>query len=299
MAELPAISIIGPGKVGTALGVLCARAGWPLRAVAGRDLAKARAGTRAIALALRESLVRRASHPAPRSGSRLARLADLPLSPVEAARAGELVLLTVPDDAIGPLCRRLADAGAFRKGAIVAHCSGALGSDVLAPARDCGCHVGSMHPLQTFPTVEAALGKLPGSYFFIEGDPPVARTLSRLAVAVGGIPIRIAPQAKTLYHAAACVASNYLVTLMDAALQVGSAAGIAPAKLLRALEPLVRATVDNVFALGPARALTGPIARGDAQTVRRHQKALRRANPRLAALYAILARWTEDLAKRG
>jgi len=85
---------------------------------------------------------------------------------------------------------------------------------------------------------------------------------------------------------------------MDAALQVGSAAGIAPAKLLRALEPLVRATVDNIFSLGPARALTGPIARGDAKTVRRHLESLSHIDPGLRALYSVLARGAVRLARR-
>ena len=192
--SFPQSPIIGPGKVGTALGAPACGPGWPLRAVAGRTLAKARAGTKTIALAFRESRAWQASHPAPRSGLRLARLASLATSPGEAARAGELILLTVPDDAIGPLCRRLAGAGAFRKGGDRRTLFRALGSDVLAPAREAGSPVGSMHPLQTFPTVEAALGKLPGSYFFIEGDPSAARTPSRLAVAIGGIPVRIAPR---------------------------------------------------------------------------------------------------------
>jgi predicted short-subunit dehydrogenase-like oxidoreductase (DUF2520 family) len=223
------------------------------------------------------------------------------MSPPQAARSagpGELVLLTVPDDAIEGLCRRLASAGAFQPGAIVAHCSGALGSGVLQAAKDRGCHVGSLHPCQTFPTVPAAVAAMPGTYCFIEGDAPAAAALTRLARAIGGRPVRIAPGAKTLYHAAACAASNYLVTLMDFATDLGRAGGIGGQTLLRALAPLASATVDNVFRLGPAKALTGPIARGDERTVRGHLEAIRRAKPELASLYVALAGRTRLLAKR-
>jgi predicted short-subunit dehydrogenase-like oxidoreductase (DUF2520 family) len=305
MTKFPHISIIGPGKVGTAIAVLAARAGWPLRAVGGRNLARARRAVRAIkqekpgTVSKRRGTVPSFSpgfSPGPLGGSAL--LAKSSREASRAAGKGDLVLLTVPDDAIEGLCRRLAAAGAFRPGAIVAHCSGALGSDALAAAKACGCSVGSLHPCQTFPTVAAAVAAMPGAYCFIEGDAPAAAVLARLARAIGGRPVRIAPGAKALYHAAACAASNYLVALMDFALDLGEAGGIGGETLLRALAPLVRATVDNVFRLGPAKALTGPIARGDARTVRGHLAAIARTNPELSAIYTAMARRTLQLARR-
>jgi predicted short-subunit dehydrogenase-like oxidoreductase (DUF2520 family) len=294
VTKLPDISIIGPGKVGQTLGILACRAGWPVCAVAGRTLAGSRSGARAIHRAAATAVENAAAaRPVPRA-----------LSPLDAARAGGLLLLTVPDDAIEPLCGTLAAAGAFRRGGIVAHCSGALGSDVLRPAERAGCHVGSLHPLATFPTVPAAVAVLPGTYCFIEGDAKAAGTLSRLARAIGAKPIRIGPGVKALYHAAACVASNYLVTLMDVALEIGQAAGIGSGEFLRALGPLVRATVENALSLGPAKALTGPIARGDVRTVERHLEAIGLAGRRgkggadLAALYSTLAQRTVQLALR-
>jgi len=269
------ISIIGPGRVGTAIGVLAARAGLCVAAVAGRSRRRAKA-----------------------AAARIGRRTQA-LSPAGAAAAGELVLLTVPDDAIAPLCGRLARAKAFRCGAVVAHCSGALSSEVLLPAVEaCECRIGSMHPLQTFPTWQAAVKAMGGTCCFIEGDRLAVASLKRLASAIGGVPVRIEPQAKALYHAAAVVACNDLVALLDAAVAIGQAAGISQRRGLAALEPLVRATVDNVFAMGPAKALTGPVARGDLQTVRRHLAALRRAAPQLVRLYAALAEHAARLAVR-
>lgn len=275
MANLPEISIIGPGKVGTAIGVLAARAGWRVAAVAGRDSLAAR-----------------------RAAERIGGGANA-CAPAEAAGAAELVLLTVTDDAIGPLCRGLAAQKVFRRGASVAHCSGALAGDVLSAARDaCGCSVGSMHPLQTFPTVEAAVEKLPGAYFFIEGDDAAAARLASLATSIGGKAVRIAPQGKALYHAAAVTACNYLSALLDGACRLGEKAGIEPATCLSALAPLVRATVENVFSMGPAEALTGPIERGDVETVRRHIAAMRDCDGDLKSAYRAMGRLTVDLARR-
>jgi len=275
MTPAPDIAIIGAGKVGTALGLLAARAGHAIAAVASRSpLSAARAAERI-------------GHGATDCGLR------------HAAGAGHVVLLTVPDDAIGPLCRELAEAGAFSAGAVVAHCSGALGSDVLEAARQrCGCLVASCHPMQTFPDVDAAIRELPGSYCFLEGDDCAVEAMEALVRDVGCRPVRIPPQAKALHHAAAVTACNYMTAMLDAAAAIAVAAGIERATALAALAPLVRATIDNNLSMGPAEALTGPIARGDVQTVRRHVAALRGVDGRLLSLYAAAGLWTVDLARR-
>ena len=154
-SERPSIAIIGVGKVGTALGALAVRAGYHVTAVAGRNR-------------------RRTEEAASRIG------AEVPvLSPCEAAGRADLVLLAVPDDAIEASCHELVTARSFARGSLVAHCSGALSSECLAPARqELGCQVASFHPLQSFPTVEAALASLPGSYCFERGrrSPPWRRS---------------------------------------------------------------------------------------------------------------------------
>jgi len=281
------IVILGTGKVGTALGVLAARAGRRVVAVADADAAAARDAAKAIGAAAAEAAAAGAGAPSPPV-----------LSPADAAARGQVVLLTVPDEAIEGLCAELAAQGAFACGAVVAHCSGALGSDVLAVARDSGCRVGSMHPLQTFPSVEAAVGALPGSWYLCEGDEGAVAELSALAEAIGGRSGRIAPGGKALYHAAAATACNSLAALLDAAVAMAEAAGVGRDEALEAMAPLVRATVENVLAIGPEAALTGPVARGDAATVARHLDALAAAVPGLAELYRALALRTADLARR-
>lgn len=275
MQDVPDIAIVGPGRVGVALGMLAARAGLNVRAVAGRDASAARTAAGRIGAGVRAC------------------------DPGEAAGSADLVLLTVPDDAIADVCARLAEAGAFRRGAVVAHCSGGLDSSVLAPARNtCGCAIGSMHPLQTFPTADAAVERLPGSYCFIEGDERAAGTLEQLARAIGANPVPIDPPGKALHHTAAVTACNYLVTLLDAAGRLAETAGVDPETYRRALEPLMRTTLDNALSMGPERALTGPIVRGDVDTVRRHLAAIAGLDENTAALYRAAGRCTIDLAVR-
>ena len=274
-SERPSIAIIGAGKVGTAVGALAVRAGYRVTAVAGRDR-------------------RRTEQAASRIG------AEVPvLSPLEAAGRAELVLLTVPDDAIETSCDELVAARAFARGSLVAHCSGALSSECLDPARrELGCHVASFHPLQSFPTVEAALASLPGSYCFGEGDEAALAALEELGAAIGAHCVRIETRHKALYHAAAVMACNYLTGLLDAALALATTARIERRTAWQALEPLIRATVENISELGTEAALTGPIARGDTKTVAAHLAALDESAHELSGLYRALGSWTVDLALR-
>ena len=275
MAGLPDISILGPGKVGTAIGILAVRAGWPVVAVAGGGPGRAQAAAEAIG-----------------GGARACSLA-------EAAAAGRLVLLTVCDDAIAELCGSLATAGAFAPGAVVAHCCGALAGEVLASARArCRCAIGSMHPLQTFATVDSAVARMAGTFCFCEGDGSAVAVLERLAAAIGARAVRIDSGGKALYHAAAVMACNHLLALLDASAQLAAAGGVDRATWLAAVEPIVRATVDNAFRLGPAGALTGPVARGDVRTIARHAEALADCDRLVRELYAAAGQYTVALARR-
>jgi len=201
LKEKSTISIIGPGVVGKALARLASQVGYRIAAVAGGSQARS-------ALALARAVGASAMEPA------------------EAAAAGELVLLTVRDEAIGPLCGQLARAGALAHKPIVAHCCGAMGSEVLAPARQLGCAVGSMHPMQTFPDADAAIATLPGAYFFIEGTGLAATALEQLARDIGCQTGRINSADKPLYHAAAVMGANYLTTMLDAAFELFTQAGL-------------------------------------------------------------------------
>jgi predicted short-subunit dehydrogenase-like oxidoreductase (DUF2520 family) len=271
----PDLVIIGPGKVGTTLAVLAARAGYRIVGMAGRsaDRARAAAGMTGQNVVIAE--------------------------PVKVAALGGLVLLTVPDDSIAAVCKQLAEAKAFPADCILAHCSGALSSEILAPARAlCRARVGSLHPLQTFPDVQAGIDRFAGTYCFCEGDAQAVTELMVLAEELGGKPVEMSTQGKLLYHASAVLASNYLVGLMDAALATAGKAGIRGEDAAAALEPLVKATLMNIRNLGPAKALTGPIARGDWQLVERQYHDVRAADERLGDIYQAMGVWTVDVALR-
>ena len=274
MADLTDISIIGPGTVGVTLGVLAARAGVRVSAVGARRIERARAAAELIGGQAR------------------------PCDPAAAAGAAALVLMAVSDAAIEPLCGELARAGAFARGASVVHCSGVLSSDALGAARDCcGCGAASMHPLQTFATVDSALASFAGTHVFCEGDTSALGRVREFVGAVGGRYVEMPSTGKALYHAAAVTACNALAALVDAALAMFERAGIDRATALEAVGPMVRATGENIAAMGPARALTGPIARGDCMTLARHVQALADADPDVRQLYHAAARHTVTLAQ--
>ena len=211
---------------------------------------------------------------------------------------GQLVLITVPDDAISEVASALARAGAFTEGAAVIHCSGALTSEALAPARGCGCNVASMHPLQTFPSVESAIQGLAGAVCFCEGDGEAVQAAMQLAADIGTKAVQIDPAGKALYHAAAVMACNHMIAGIDAAAALAEAAGIDRQTYLDAAMPMIRAGIENVSTMGPAEALTGPVARGDAATIAKHLEAMENVPAELRQFYIAAARWTVDLAIR-
>ncbi len=268
------IAIIGAGVLGTSLGVLLRRAGHDIVAVASRTLRSAQAGASKIG----ETTV----------------VGDAGL----AALGADLVLLAVPDREIPAVAIQVAAGGALRRGAVVAHLSGALPAGVLAGVRAAGGWQGSLHPLQAFADVETALAALPGTFFFLEGDREAVEVLRTLVISVDGRPILLDSASKSLYHAAACAASNYVVTLVDYAAGLMVRAGVPQDLAIPALMPLVVGTVRNLEAVGLPGALTGPISRGDVGTVRSHLDALKRAPGDLVRVYVALARKTVELALR-
>ena len=186
-----------------------------------------------------------------------------------AVEDADMVLLAVSDSAIESVCTELASS--FKADAVVAHCSGALSSEILKAH---GGPTASMHPLQTFPNVEAALPKVKGTYAYCEGDESALPTIKALAQALGMQAVEIASKDKPLYHAAAVMACNNLVALMECALKLGEAANINRATMWQSLKPLIDATVENIDKHGTKEALTGPVARGDSATVSAHIAAI-------------------------
>ncbi len=269
----PDFAIVGAGRVGTALAVLLARAGYGFVGAASRSHGSAQAACEAVGRG------------------------EATTEPGEIVGLADLLFITTPDDAIRSTCRALAEIGALRRGCVVAHTSGAYSAELLAPLRSHRAAVGSLHPLQTFPTVDRAVEALPGSWCCIDGDPAAVEVLEHAATALDCRVMVIASEGKALYHAAAAVASNYLVTLEHAALKLDTAAGVEPRAAIESLLPLIKATVANIESVGIPQALTGPIARGDVETVRRHIEAIERKAPDLLGLYRLLGRETVEVAR--
>jgi predicted short-subunit dehydrogenase-like oxidoreductase (DUF2520 family) len=215
----------------------------------------------------------------------------------DAARPADVWMLAVTDDAIADVAEALAQSTPVA-GAVVFHCSGAKASDELDALRRAGAVVASVHPVRSFADPAAVAAAFDGTFCGVEGDAAALAILLPAFEAIGARPVRIDPAAKTVYHAAAVFASNYLVTVMDAALRAYEAAGV-PAEVARELaKPLATETLSNVLRLGPEAALSGPIARGDAATVARQHAAVTAWDGPTGALYDALATATWDLARR-
>jgi len=210
-----------------------------------------------------------------------------------ALRPAGLWLLTPPDAAIAPLATALAGTGLLRAGDVVCHCSGALPSSLLAPLRAAGAAVASVHPLKSFADPAAAAASFAGTWCTAEGDAEALQCLQPLFERLGARVARMDAAGKTLYHAAAVLMCNDLVALMEAGLRSAEAAGLAREAALAMFGPL-----DNVFRIGSVRALTGPVARGDAAVVARQHQALQALDPRLAEAYRALAAVALDLARQ-
>ncbi len=212
-------------------------------------------------------------------------------------RRADVYMLTVTDDQIAPACEALAAAVPLQ-GAVVFHCSGAMASDRLAAARAAGAHVASVHPIRSFADVDAVAAGFAGTFCGVEGDRQALDVLLPALAAIGAKAVPIDPAAKTVYHAAAVFASNYLVTVIDAALRAYQAAGIPESVARELARPLAVESMDNAFRLGAAPALTGPVARGDMATVQRQQDAVTAWDAATGQLYAALVPPTVALAER-
>jgi predicted short-subunit dehydrogenase-like oxidoreductase (DUF2520 family) len=233
-----------------------------------------------------------ASGSSPASVARIARL--LPdtarLAPAEVARAAtDLLLIAVPDDAIGPLVAGLR----FRPGQVVAHTSGAQGLAVLGPAAAQGARPLALHPAMTFAGTGDDLSRLPGTAYGVTASPELRPLATRLVADLGGTPEWVAEADRPLYHAALAQGANHLVTLVnEAADRLRDAGVVRPESVLG---PLLRAALDNALRHGDA-ALTGPVSRGDAGTVARHLERLAAVAPDSVPAYVAMARRTADRA---
>ncbi len=262
------IGFIGAGTTGTALATRLAQQGYQITAVSSRSLTSA------------EKLA--------------ARIHDCKTykTAQEVADTARFVFITTPDDAISKVAAEVQ----WHNEQNVVHCSGAHSIDIIEPARQFGAHTGCFHPLQTFASVEQAIENLPGSTFAIEAEEPLLSILKEMATSMKGDWVILKAGDKVLYHAAAVFACNYLVTLVKLATDMWHDFGVSQAQAIKALMPLLRGTLSNIEKVGLPNCLTGPIARGDLGTIRKHLEALQKDSPSLLSSYKELGLQTIPIA---
>jgi predicted short-subunit dehydrogenase-like oxidoreductase (DUF2520 family) len=270
------IAIVGAGVVGTALAYLLKEKGYPIVGLASRGEESLK---KAIALVGEVRTTMR---------------------PVEITQEADIVFITTSDRAIQEVCEGIATQEGFREGQIVVHTSGSLPSTILMSAHDKGALIAACHPLQSFADAQAGVRLIPSSIFNLEGDPEAIPILEELVQALGGKPLTINTQQKPIYHAAAVVACNFLVTLVYLSYQLFETIGITPDDAAQALLPLIKGTVNNIEHLGPVKALTGPIARGDVGVIKGHLEAMKQLDPRFTDIYRTISRLTVEIGiKKG
>jgi predicted short-subunit dehydrogenase-like oxidoreductase (DUF2520 family) len=260
------VGVVGAGRVGAVLAAALEAAGHHVVAAAGESDA---------------------------SRSRIADL--LPgvqhAKPTDVARSCDLLLLTVPDDMLANVAKVLSDSGALRPGQYVVHTSGRHGLGVLAPAARVGARVVAMHPAMTFTGTALDLDRLPGCVFGLTAEDAEKAFAEDLVADLGGRPMWVPEEMRTLYHSGLAHGANHLVTLVTQAMELLAAAGADdPAGTLR---PLLTAALDNALEQGDS-ALTGPIVRGDLNTVRAHLADIAANAPHTLPSYLALARDTLD-----
>jgi predicted short-subunit dehydrogenase-like oxidoreductase (DUF2520 family) len=209
----------------------------------------------------------------------------------------DIILITTQDDQIATACEALCRQVPISKRHCVGHMSGAHPSDLLGAAREQGATTFSLHPLQAFADPHKAFEALPRTYFALEGQGEGLSRVIAMMDQLGNPLFKITPENKRLYHISACVMSNFLVTLMDAGMTALEDSGVDPHQGFRAMRPLIEGTLANIDSLGSAKALTGPIARGDSGTIADHLAALDAASlTELKAFYTFMGRQTLALA---
>ncbi len=285
MSRFP-VAILGPGRVGAAVGAALVQSGWPVVACAARSAA-----------ASADSAAFIGGSCAPVTASDLGAALVASMDPSAEGGVAGLLLVCVPDPVVAGASSSDALGTAVLEGEswVMAHTAGALTASVLGTPAGSPL-LGSMHPSQTFSDRERGQILLPGVSWGLETDSDDARSaMEALVGAMGGRPRSVAAADKTLYHAGCVLAGNALVALMDAA---SSAQGGDPFVALEALRPLAEGALDSAARLGPEAALTGPVARGDAALVAEHMAALAAARPDLVDTYRALSKRALDVARR-
>lgn len=260
--------------MGTNLGRFLSQRGYPLVGVAGRNLESVRTTADIININV---------------------FSD---KPWEITACADVVFITTSDSAIEETCREIIAHGGLKENGVVFHCSGSLPSTVLGSEKRNDIHTGSFHPLQSFASLKTKANPFRDIVTTAEGDEIAVDIAREIAEDLGAVCFEIKTGEKALYHAAAVVASNYLVSLLDLSFQLISKAGITGSDTVRVLYPLIKGTLANIENVGIPGALTGPISRGDAETIADHLNRMEETLPELVSLYKGLGRHTVEIAKK-
>lgn len=272
------VSIVGSGRLGTALASALSQKGYQIEAVVARRIAHARRaasvlGSRTLAL----------------SAEQLGRLPG-----------SKIILITTPDDEILNTAKELGDRDLTARGQTVLHTSGALSaSEVLAPLAAAGFNTGSIHPLVSVSDPASGAEQLRDAFYCIEGNAVAIRVAKALVKDLDGHAFQIAAKDKPLYHAAAVMTAGHVTALVALATDLLVQCGLNEKTARRVLLPLLESTVANLTSAKPADALTGTFARGDLATVKRHLEALsNKGSAEAIAAYKLLGRYSLELAKK-
>jgi len=257
----PTVTIVGPGRVGQAMGRLLVEAGVPIKYVAGQKTARARHAASFVGGAAGLSLKDR-------------RAADV-----------DVILITTSDTALSEVAEQIAQYRKDWSGRMVIHTCGSLPASVLEPFRKRGASVASMHPYQTVPDAFTGVRSLPGSFWALEGDPEAVELARRWVARLNGIVFDMRPENKPLYHLSAFLVCPTVVTLMDCSERLLEKSGVPRKYARQMLGKIVSETARNFVDLGTRRSLTGPALRGDWATLERHVTQLKREAPEVIPAY--------------
>ena len=271
----PSIALIGPGRVGCAISKRLYEAGYPLTAIISRNRQRAAEACKFIGCST-----------------------GLATDQLIAAATAQIILLAVPDDQIRPLTLQLQAAENLSKQTTLIHFSGLHPAEIMRQSSSPAALL-SLHPLLPFADRQAAFTNLHQCPCALEGDNPQTLGLGQeLVNAIGGQSFTLTSDKKVLYHTAACVASNYLVTLLAAARDLLITCNIEPDQAIPLLLPLVQASLDNATDLGVEQGLTGPIVRGDYGTIASHIQTLEKDAPELLPIYLQMGELTVTMVEK-
>ena len=265
--------LIGPGRVGQTVAHLLRESGYEISALIGRDIGRVVAAADFIGI------------PHDRTSTERAK-----------AKEGEIILFALPDDILRATALQLHREGHLPPDAVLVHFSGRHPASILQNGASSHPAL-SLHPLQSFASPSAGLKRLPDCPVAVEGSEEAIIQGEQIARDMGGVPFRLRSEDKPLYHAAAAVASNYMVGLAAIAQEILSACNLETDTPLDLLMPLMQGTLDNLKESAPQEALTGPIVRGDIETVKTHLQALKDLCPSTEKIYRMMGQRVAELAK--